>query len=223
MKICAISDLHGYLPEIKECDLLTICGDVVPLSVQRNYIKSEDWIYNVFSNWVKNLPCDKVILIAGNHDFYFDNCPLIKVNLLEWTKGKCLYLENELYKYLDYKIYGTPYTHLFGNWAFMYEDDKLIEFYKSIPNDIDILLTHDTPAIANLDELPPSRWSSVPIHAGNNPLAEAIKEKKPRYVFCGHLHQCTDKYAKVDNTKIYNVSLLDNQYNITYKPLYLDI
>lgn len=45
----------------------------------------------------------------------------------------------------------------------------------------------------------------------------------PRYVFCGHLHTCKDKYLKLDNTEIYNVSILDNNYKEIYKPLYLDI
>lgn len=53
--------------------------------------------------------------------------------------------------------------------------------------------------------------------------ADAICRVKPRYVFCGHLHTCKDKYLKLDNTEIYNVSILDNEYKEIYKPLYLDI
>ena len=40
IKVVAISDLHGYLPEIPECDLLCICGDLVPLNVQANSRKT---------------------------------------------------------------------------------------------------------------------------------------------------------------------------------------
>ena len=68
------------------------------------------------------------------------------------------------------------------------------------------------------DFLPPSQES---IHAGGQSLAEAIQRIKPRYVFCGHLHTCKDKYLKLDNTEIYNVSILDN--HISYEPTYLEI
>ena len=36
MKICAISDIHGYLPKMEECDVVCICGDILPLSIQHN-------------------------------------------------------------------------------------------------------------------------------------------------------------------------------------------
>lgn len=77
--------------------------------------------------------------------------------------------------------------------------------------------------LGDLDLLPPSQWNPKAIHAGGKSLADAISRVQPRYVFCGHLHTCKDKYLKLDNTKIYNVSILDNDYKEIYKPLYLNI
>lgn len=37
--------------------------------------------------------------------------------------------------------------------------------------------------------IPPGRWSSTPINAGNEVLAKAIIDKKPKYAFCGHIHE----------------------------------
>ena len=224
MKICIMSDLHGILPNIEPCDLVLIAGDIVPLHEQRSYPKSEDWFYITFSKWIENLPCNKVLITAGNHDFYLERCPFPKVNISEWTKGKCEYLQDEKFIYNNKVIWGTPWVHKFGNWAFMLEDEGLTKKYELIPKNIDILFCHDTPNIGDLSILPPNKWSSVEVNAGNNPLAEAICKARPRYVFCGHLHKCKSKYFNINSTiEIYNVSLLDNEYRFIYEPLYLDI
>ena len=43
MKIVAVSDLHGNLPDLPPCDVVCICGDIVPLWVQKSYEKSISW------------------------------------------------------------------------------------------------------------------------------------------------------------------------------------
>lgn len=68
MRVCAISDLHGFLPEIEPCDLLLICGDIMPLNIQSNMPASEKWLDEVFIPWIDNQPIDQAILIAGNHE-----------------------------------------------------------------------------------------------------------------------------------------------------------
>lgn len=226
MKICAISDLHGWLPEINSCELLLISGDIIPLDIQRNYVNSANWFYTEFTDWIGKLPCDKVLFIAGNHDFYLSR--VLDFPIKEWTKGKCEYLQDSLYKYLDstgkeWNIYGTPWTHKFGNWAFMLDDKSLINMYQKMPSNIDILLTHDTPRYKELGVLPPSKWSLEEVDVGNTPLIKFIEEKQPKYVFCGHLHTCKSKYEKINKSEVYNVSILNNDYQKTYTPLYLEI
>ena len=57
MKICAISDLHGYLPNnIEESDLLLIAGDLIPLDIQSSYSLSEEWFKVDFNNWITSIP-----------------------------------------------------------------------------------------------------------------------------------------------------------------------
>lgn len=65
--ICVISDLHGTLIDIEPCDLVLICGDTVPLNIQSNSKKTYKWFQTVFKEWADNLPCNKVLFIAGNH------------------------------------------------------------------------------------------------------------------------------------------------------------
>jgi len=228
MKICAISDLHGTLPEIKECDLCLIAGDIVPLDIQRDRTQSIVWLFKTFLPWLKELPCQEVFIVAGNHDFEMEkNYPIMKA--LEYLSNfKLTYLKNDCAIFRangeqDIKVYGSPQCHKFGNWAFMHEESFLEGLYDCVDDDIDIWLTHDTPALGDLDLLPPSQWNPEPIHAGGKSLAAAIERIKPRYVFCGHLHTCKDKYLKVNKTEIYNVSILNNSYAHVYEPTYVEI
>lgn len=67
VKIAATSDLHGYLPNIEEVDILLICGDILPLDIQVNMPKSLQWLEYSFKPWAEALKCDQVVFIAGNH------------------------------------------------------------------------------------------------------------------------------------------------------------
>ena len=70
MRICAISDIHGHLINIPECDVLCIAGDIVNLLAQRSNEESDKFWSITFVNWVDKLPCKKVIVVPGNHDIY---------------------------------------------------------------------------------------------------------------------------------------------------------
>ena len=228
LSVCAISDLHGYLPEIEPCDIVCIAGDIIPLDIQANSRKSKQWFNTIFAEWINNLPCDKVFLVAGNHDFYLERHAISIKLSKDPTKSKCVYLNNEAITYIDnefnsWNIYGSPLTHKFGNWAFMLEDSGLTKEYQNIPDNIDILICHDTPSYKNLGMLPCSRWNNKPIDAGNKPLAKIIEERQPKYVFCGHLHLCISKYDKIGESNIYNVSLLDNNYKLNQLPTYINM
>ena len=231
MKICAISDLHGFLIDyIEPRELVLICGDIVPLYMQRNKPQCEKWLKTVFADWIKSLPCKKVVFTAGNHDFVFENRDFLWNNsVIKFpTEGKAEFLDNSHLDYLSdegkvYRIYGTPACHEFGNWAFMYSDEKLEEIYSHIPGNCDILISHDAPALNDCGMIPPGRWSSTPINAGNEVLAKAIIDKKPKYAFCGHIHEGNHWLLDAGETKTANVSILDDSYDINYEPLYLDI
>ena len=61
-KIVCISDLHGYLPTIlPEGNILVICGDITPLSIDRDILKSTVWWATIFIPWVRTLKYEKVI------------------------------------------------------------------------------------------------------------------------------------------------------------------
>ena len=142
--------------------------------------------------------------------------------------GKVTYLFHEGYVYTsregkEYSIFGTPYCKIFGNWAFMDNDERLTELYKSIPENLDILLTHDQPyGWGDVLEQLITPWADSS-HIGNQPLAKAILEKQPKYLFCGHLHSTTHNCVEIGETNRYNVSIKDERYDPVYDPLVLDI
>jgi Icc-related predicted phosphoesterase len=228
-----MSDLHGELPEAHDtAEVTLICGDIVPLRMQRNIPQSKKWLETEFAYWALNWPSEKIYFIAGNHDFLFDGHYTNNdaLQLKSKTDGKLWYLDGTLtIEHVandgkSYTIFGTPFCKIFGNWAFMREDENLRELYEPIPGGCDIVISHDAADINNLGLIPPGVWNPTDyINAGNKILAEAIKEKKPKYYFCGHIHDGNHKVTEIDGTIMANVSLLDDHYEMAYEPLYLDI
>lgn len=227
-----MSDLHGELPYARESSEITlICGDIIPLSIQRSISESKLWLKTEFAYWARNWPCEKIFFIAGNHDFVFDGHmsynDIMEVSIN--SDNKLWYLQNNSVIYTDkegkdYTIFGTPYCRIFRKWAFMLPDEELVIKYEDIPENVDILLSHDAADINNLGLVPPSIWHpDESLNVGNTILAEAVKLKKPKYYFCGHIHDGNHKVEIIDNTLMANVSLLNDSYQISYEPLYLDI
>lgn len=220
--ICAISDLHGDLIEyIEPCDLVLICGDLVPLDIQSNSKKTYKWFQTTFKEWAENLPCDKVLFIAGNHELGVEYHQKRYEKLFP-ENGKVTYLCNSSYDYKGIKIFGTPYCKQFGHWAFMRDNDTLNNLFKEIPSDLDILMSHDAPYGCSDICLQATPWNTGD-HIGNIALRDAILEKKPKVVFHGHLHSSNHNCEFLENSKVVNCSIKDERYNISYFPIYYDL
>ena len=89
--------------------------------MQRNKPQCEKWLKTVFADWIKSLPCKKVVFTAGNHDFVFENRDFLWNNsVIKFpTEGKAEFLDNSHLDYLsdEGKVYRTPACHEFVNWA----------------------------------------------------------------------------------------------------------
>ena len=233
MRICVMSDLHGYLPPAhNSAEITLICGDILPLNIQSNINKSKQWLKTEFAYWVLNWPSSKVYFIAGNHDFVFDghwnSNETAELSLL--TEGKAVYLDGQTTKeYIDlegtiHTIFGTPYCHIFGNWAFMRSDKLLRELYEPMPRYCEIVISHDAADINDMGMVPPNIWHpNESVNAGNKVLAEFIKDRIPKYYFCGHIHDGNHQVTTIDGTTMANTSILDDNYHFHYEPMYLDI
>jgi Icc-related predicted phosphoesterase len=227
MKFLATSDLHGWLPQIKEeFDLLMICRDVCPDMYGVEYSQI-DWFGGVFIPWINNLPFkhaySKVIFVPGNHDKCFDGI-VSKAQMMEWefmTLGRLKILNHDMYDF-EYpvsdgtdvlRIFGTPYCTQFGNWAFMVDDNELERKYSQIPSDIDILLSHDSPNIEKLGAVLDEESRFYNPSAGNAILADHIWRINPKIFHSGHMHSGNHNFILKDGVWMANVSLVDESIN----------
>ena len=102
------------------------------------------------------------------------------------------------------------------------EDDVVLESrFKRIPEDVDFLLTHDAPYGTSDICMQNVYWNNGE-HIGSRPLRDAIIEKKPKYNLHGHLHSTNHNEEILNETKVYNVSILDERYEVTYSPLVIE-
>lgn len=215
-KICAMSDIHGYLPDnIEECDIVCICGDIMPLESQRNCTDSFMWLKGYFFPWVNNLPCEKVFLIGGNHDFLIGWMDTKAVNRLvrENCYDKLVYLNNSSTDYDGIHIHGCPNVENLEGWAF-YTDDG--HEYTSIPYTTDILLTHMPPKIENVGYIP--KYGDL----GSELLKVVAGNRKIKLWFCGHMHEGNHNWVDYNGCKLKNVSIKDDNYQVVNPVTYVD-
>lgn len=226
MKICAFSDMHGNLGfEIDACDIVLICGDIVPLNIQRNATLTEVWLKETFIPWCISLPCEKVVFVGGNHDFLLADNPS-RIRLLLQGQDKVVYLDCETFEYQGKVIYGTPMCKPFRRWAFMpsYEvQDEKYERHLKIIGHIDIVMAHDAPYGVSDILLQKDCWWADGSHIGNHSLRKFIENAKPQILLHGHLHSTSHSKEMLGDTEVYNVSLLDENYEMVYKPLYIEL
>lgn len=237
IKICAFSDGHGLFPEeIKPFDLMLIAGDIIDLYCQESVKATRRWYLEEFTYWVNKLPFidknSKVVFIAGNHEVGFQNQTLEELTdliseLKKLTNDRIVYLQNQSYRFWkedeSLLIFGTPYCKQFGRWAYMDTQSNLKRLYSAIPEDCDILLTHDAPYGVSDVCLEWEAYGRPLEHIGNFALKDAIKKKKPKINIHGHLHSANHNAETLGDTTVYNVSIVNEQYVLDYNPLYLEL
>ena len=243
MKLAFMSDMHGFLPVFEEkVDVVGIAGDIVPLEVQNDTVKSVVWFTRKFVPWAENLNCQKVLLIGGNHDHflqhivsnYFENstfkddkdyiesssAELIKSKLI--LPKKIVYLQDTVYSFNHVKFYGSPWIPDLKNWAFYKNHADLEKTFSKIPDDCDVLITH-APGTEN--DMGTSMWNpGMPMY-GCEELTEKVKNSNIRLWVAGHVHTGNHKQSLLSNgiTQIVNVSLKDENYKVSFEPLVIEL
>ena len=215
MKITFISDTHnkhkGLTSLLPGGDLLIHAGDISSMGYKHEIQQ--------FLKWFNGLDSYKhKIFIAGNHDWGFQDNPEMCKELLEFY-DKVTYLQDDLELIGDdyetaVKVYGSPWQPEFYNWAFNLPRMgwELEQKWNDIPIDTDILITHG-PSWGRVDTV---KGQGVPL--GCELLKERLEVVVPKIHVCGHIHSGYG-YVFDGVTHYFNASVLDEQYNLTQKPL----
>jgi Icc-related predicted phosphoesterase len=212
MKIVAVADLHGYLPAIPSCDLLLLAGDLCPVRNHKIDYQAA-WLDTDFRYWLAAQPARRIVGVAGNHDWVFQKRPDLVPADLPW-----IYLEDRLVEWEGWRIYGSPWQPIFGNWAFNLGEAERREKWALIPSGIDILVLHGPP-FGYGDEVP-SRDSVR--HTGCRHLLRRIDELRPRLTVYGHIHEGRGSWS-LGGGVLANVTLVDAGYDPIYEPWMIEL
>jgi Icc-related predicted phosphoesterase len=217
IKIAAMSDLHGHTGfDIPPCDLLLIAGDICPdrvgsLWTRHNPENCLFWFNNNIVPWldpmVKEGKVGNVLFTWGNHD-WTDRLKSDEIaTFREHLPPKWNLLVDEVEE-VGVNVWGTPWSNEFYGWAWMKEPKDLKPIYDSIPTGIDIIMSHQPPK---------GYGGKCPdgFDAGSIELVETIRRIKPKAVVCGHIHGAHGTY-NLDETTVYNVSVVNEKYEIAY-------
>jgi Icc-related predicted phosphoesterase len=194
MKLILISDTHGYQMPLPDGDILIHAGDLTG-SGSVSQCQRE-------LNWLNTQPHKHVVIIAGNHDFAFEQSH--KKDQLDF--GRIVYLCNSEATVEGIRIYGSPVQPRFMDWAFNVERGEAIrKYWDMIPNNVDVLVTHGPP-MGILDQA-----SLGSPHLGCEELALAVDRVKPRLHMFGHIHGGRG-YKNFNGTEFFNASMVNEAY-----------
>lgn len=204
--IALISDTHQYhdTVEVPPCDILIHAGDYSSYGDMNELIKFNQWLGTL--DQAKNIVC-----IDGNHDIFAYKSHSTARALF----SNAIYLRDELVEVQGLKIWGSPWSKKFGNWAYMTSEEELLVKYQRIPEGVDILISHQ-PAYGILDKV--ENAGSV----GSISLRDEVFNRiKPRLVTAGHLH-LNGGLTKTEQGIIFaNSAICDEDYNPSREPILL--
>jgi Icc-related predicted phosphoesterase len=202
MKIWHISDTHTYhgLLDIPDnIDIVIFSGDC---SNPRDPYLNKPEVEN-FLAWYESLPIKYKIFVAGNHDTSIEKG---FINKLDFASKGIIYLENNYTEIEELKIWGSPITPTFGDWAFMKARHKTHELWQQIPNNTDIVIIHGPPA--NVLDLSYNRLNQLEF-CGDKALKKRLININPKLVCFGHIHNCDD----IINAGTMKLSIRDTIYS----------
>jgi Icc-related predicted phosphoesterase len=218
MKILCISDTHTQHKLIPTrfienadngIDTIVHAGDVSG----RGY-KGE---ITDFLKWYDKLNFKNKILIAGNHDFFFEEGKPEDIAAMLAEYPNITYLNDSGIEIDGVKFWGSPVQPWFYNWAFNRKGTDICKHWDMIPNDTHVLLTHG-PVKGYLDMT--QRGESV----GCPYLLEKISQMTNlKLHVAGHIHEAYGRMDFPDGGIFVNASVLNLRYEMAHHPIQVEI
>lgn len=259
VRFVCVSDTHstgGWYTDLPPGDVLIHAGDLTRSGslAQLTKVLQE----------LKDLPYEIKIVVAGNHDLGLDpgfirkheeemdelgaevNMRNVKEVRDMWTSKEAvnqgiLFLEHEVntisIRGRSFKVFGSPYSPEFFDWAFMYPADRDVwsvntstgtmhdrQPDNAVPKDVDILVTHGPPQ-GFLDQVAGVGSVGCPF------LTDRLRTVQPLLHVFGHIHEgaaeglIRHKFGrdKDRDTILVNASVLDEKYRLVHRATVIDL
>lgn len=212
MRLVCISDTHGDHDglSLPEGDVLIHAGD---LSAHGRRAET-----HAFMHWLGEQSFEHKLCIAGNHDTFIEQEPLLAQQFADDNGVRML---NDSGCVLEgVHFWGSPITPRFFNWSFMRDPGPSIEAHWSlIPDNTDVLITHGPP-FGIMDEV--VRPSGDVEHTGCPSLLARVQDVLPSLHIFGHIHEAygTENHGGVEYL---NVSTMNEFYRRANQPIVVDV
>ena len=216
MRIVAISDSHGTHRGISlpPGDVLVFAGDIT--------LKGEQHVIADFVEWLAAQPFKHKVFIAGNHDHWAEQKPE-KMHELADSAG-VHYLSAEGATLDGIRFWGSPYTPEFMNWSFMLPPGSAaVEHWRRMPANTDVLITHGPPfGVLDTVVKPGKSLQQSGNQVGCPELLQRVRQNEVKVHIFGHIHEGYGQ-MNIEETRFFNVSQLDNRYQMTNQPVVIDV
>ena len=175
MRIVAVADTHTFehdLGAIPDGDVFVHAGDLLRRGTLAELAD--------VSAWIRSLPHEFKLVIAGNHDW----CFIDDRAACERALGEdVIYLEDQAASIGGLRFWGSPWQPEYNDWAFnLPRGPALAEKWALIPDDTQVLITHG----------PPRGYgdrSPIGARTGCADLLQAVHRVAPALHLYGHIHQ----------------------------------
>ena len=202
VRVVCLSDTHNshwLLPPLPPGDVLVHAGDFTSRGTQKEIMDFNDWLGTQEHTYK--------VVVPGNHEIGFAE---------SWSMARALLtnadfvLKDEGCEVMGKKLWGSPWTPEYGNWAFGYTKREGELRWAQIPEGLDMLITHGPPRL--IMDSTYDREQKRHLNLGCPYLREQVLQRaKPRFHIFGHIHQPYGRGTYSD-VVCCNVAQLDDRY-----------